>query len=125
MWFTERSAGRIGRVDDLGRISEYAIPTPDSVPQAVLLAPDGTVWFTEQAGNNIGRLDPSTGLFTEYAVPTANSGVQGLALGPDGALWFTERNAGRIGRIDTDWRLRTAAGLAVVVRSVVKVLSCL
>jgi virginiamycin B lyase len=99
MWFTERFTSKIGRVDNIGRISEYPIPTPNSGPQGVVMDGNGIVWFTEQAGNKIGRLDSSTGTFTEYSVPTPASSAQGLALGPDDALWFTERNAAKIGRM--------------------------
>jgi virginiamycin B lyase len=101
MWFTERLTNKIGSVDNVGRVTEYAIPTADSTPQAVVVA-DGAVWFTEQTGNKIGRLDPATGTVLEYPVPTADAAPLGLALGPDGALWFTERNAAKIGRMTTD-----------------------
>lgn len=102
MWFTERFTDKIGRVDNLGRISEYTIPTPSSVPQGVVMDENAIVWFTEQSGNKIGRLDTTTGAITEYTVPTPGAGPLGLALGPDGALWFTERNAAKIGRMTTD-----------------------
>jgi len=102
MWFTERSTGKIGSVDNHGDVTEYAIPTPNSTPQAVVVDDSGIVWLTEQSGNKIGRLDPSTGSFTEYPVPTPGSAPLGLALGPDGALWFVERNAAKIARMTTD-----------------------
>jgi virginiamycin B lyase len=101
MWFTERFTNKVGSVDNVGRVTEYTIPTPNSTPQAILVA-DGAVWFTEQAGNKIGRLDPATGAMLEYPVPTAGAAPLGLALGPDGALWFTERNAAKIGRMTTN-----------------------
>ena len=35
LWFTERVAGKIGRITTDGSISEYAIPTPNSMPRIV------------------------------------------------------------------------------------------
>jgi virginiamycin B lyase len=101
MWFAERFTNKIGSVDNNGNVREYSIPTPNSVPQSVVVA-DGAVWFTEQSGNQIGRLDPATGSVTEYSVPTPGAAPLGMTLGPDGALWFVERNAAKVGRMTTD-----------------------
>jgi virginiamycin B lyase len=101
MWFAERFTNKIGSVDNNGNVREYSIPTPNSVPQSVVVA-DDVVWFTEQSGNKIGRLDPSTGSVAEYPVPTPGAAPLGMTLGPDGALWFVERNASKVGRMTTD-----------------------
>lgn len=39
-----------------GQITEYTIPTPNSVPFIIAVGPDNALWFTENAGNKIGRI---------------------------------------------------------------------
>jgi len=85
-------------------ITEYAIPTPGSLPGGIVVGPDAAMWFYESGANQIGRITLH-GTITEYSIPTpgASLGRQGfLAAGPDGALWFTENAARRLGRITVD-----------------------
>ena len=56
-------------------VADCVIPTPDSYPEAVAVAPDGHVWFTEKQANKIGRLAPS-GHITEHPVPTTGGEPQ-------------------------------------------------
>ncbi|MGZ3644267.1 MAG: virginiamycin B lyase family protein [Ktedonobacteraceae bacterium] len=81
-----------------GIITEFPVPTSNSLPQGITLGPDGNLWFTEYSGNKIGRITP-TGTITEYPIPTANSSLTSITSGPDGNLWFTEYYPGKIGRI--------------------------
>src|SRR5215469_12490235 len=74
-------------------VTEYPIPTPNSLPESILLGPDGALWFTETAGNKIGRITPVSGKITEYPVSGA---PWDLIIGPDGAFWFTETNGNKI-----------------------------
>ena len=80
-------------------ITEFSIPTPESVPSEIVAGPDGDLWFTETQGNKIGRITPG-GFFDEFLLP--GHGPRGIAVGSDGNLWFTELG-NKIGRI-------TAAG---------------
>src|SRR5437588_5119129 len=81
-----------------GRVHEFTVPTPSSLPQDITSGPDHNLWFTEANGNKIGRLTPQ-GIFTEFATPTVNSSPYGITRGPDGNLWFTESNSNQVGRI--------------------------
>src|SRR5712671_878848 len=99
LWFTERFANKIGRIDTAGNISEFAIPTVVSFPQGITAGPDGALWFTETYPGKIGRIDTS-GNITEFTLPDPGGGPAFIATGPDGALWFTE-NTSKIGRITT------------------------
>ena len=38
------------------QITEYPIPTANSGPHGITVAPDGSVWFTEIEAGKIGRL---------------------------------------------------------------------
>jgi hypothetical protein len=41
-----------------GHVTEFAVPTPGSVPMRIVTGPDGNLWFTEQGANQIGRITP-------------------------------------------------------------------
>ena len=88
---------------DEGAFSEYPIPTQDSVPQGVVLGPDGAIWFAEYAGGKIGRIDENNTL-KEYPLPaSSNGGVLSpyyLTVGPDNAIWFTDAGDHQIGRLN-------------------------
>ena len=75
------------------------LPTPDSVPQALVFDRRGRLWYTASEANKLGRIDRN-GTITEFDVPTPTALPLGMTLGPDNALWFTERSADQIGRFD-------------------------
>jgi streptogramin lyase len=69
-------------LDDVtSALTEWTIPTPDSMPAGLALDSSGECcWFVESSGNKVAHLDPSTGTFREWAVPTSGSGPTSLAL---------------------------------------------
>ena len=79
-------------------VTEFTIPTANSVPGWIVAGPDGNLWFTEFNANTIARLTPP-GVVTEFTVPTSASQPDRIISGSDGNLWFTEYGAGKIGRI--------------------------
>jgi len=116
VWFTDAGSNAIGRITTgsgfarPGQVTEYPIPTGDSVPNEITAGPDGNLWFT--GSGQIGRITPA-GQITEYRIPTALANPQGIAAGPDGNVWFTEYDAHQIGRITpagqiTEYRIPTA-----------------
>ncbi len=80
-----------------GDVTEFAIPTPASLPQGIVIGPDGVSWFAQRSANAIGSL--SNGTFSQYPLPNAGSAPFWVALGSDGNVWFTERTGNRIGKI--------------------------
>src|SRR5215470_3620690 len=56
LWFTERFANKIGRIDTAGNITEFAVPTVSSFPQGITAGPDNALWFTETYPGKIGRI---------------------------------------------------------------------
>ena len=91
-------------------ITEFPVPTADSLPAGIAAGPDGALWFTESAFSvdpgRIGRIT-TTGTIGEVPVPPTGIPTRPFAItpGPDGALWFTQpgqfRGGGQIGRITT------------------------
>jgi virginiamycin B lyase len=69
LWFTEYTslANKIGRISPKGTISEFAIPTQDSLAQGITTGADGNVWFTESGGDKIGRIT-ATGKIAQYPI---------------------------------------------------------
>jgi virginiamycin B lyase len=99
IWFTERNAGKIGRITLSGDVTEFSVPTPASEPTSIARGSDGNLWFTENAGK-IGRITPAGGI-TEFPLSSTSSTPSSIVAGPDGNLWFTEFAQGKIGRITT------------------------
>src|SRR5437762_180669 len=63
----ERAGNRLGRITPGGVVTEFIIPTPNSLPDYITVGPDGNLWFTEEGGNKIG-------VFTLNVAPTASAG---------------------------------------------------
>ena len=100
LWFTERSAPAIGRVDLEGAITEFPITAVNAAPQDIAVGPAGDLWATDAFGGVVHRITLE-GDITDVAMPTS-SATDGIALGPDGALWVTMRAANRIARVVPD-----------------------
>ncbi|MBK8987163.1 MAG: hypothetical protein IPM39_13970 [Chloroflexi bacterium] len=91
IWFTQRAGNKIGKlVMATGVFTEYPIPTGDSAPTGITIAPDGLVWFVQRTGNKVAKLDPDTGQITEYAYTRPNANLEDIAAAPNGTMvWFT------------------------------------
>jgi streptogramin lyase len=98
MWVAEGfgsgagNANAIAKITPAGQVTEYTIPTADSVPDDITVGSDGALWFTEEAGDKIGRITTS-GQITEITLPSGAT-PQSIASGPDGNIWFTEAGNG-------------------------------
>ncbi len=113
LWFTDAGNNAIGRITTSGTITEFPVPTSNSLLEGITTGPDGNLWFTEGNGNQIGRITPA-GQVTEFPLPNPNSEPEAITTGPDGNLWFTD-NYG-IGQITpdgaiTEFRLSAGPGL--------------
>ena len=92
VWFTLRGTGQIGRVDTATKeVTLYDIPTPNSQPTGIDIAPDGQIWFAESTGR-IGKFDPASETFTEYPFPPGlydEPRVEQLRIQNVRNIWFT------------------------------------
>lgn len=104
VWVTENNGNKIVRLDmDTGRLIEIQVPTPNSTPGDITLAPDGMIWFDEgyeggTATTRIARLDPATNAITEFTPTIPRNGTDGITVAPTGEVWFVELYDNRISR---------------------------
>ncbi len=104
VWFTERAAGRIGRLDPAtAQVRHYDVPTPNCGPAGLAVdGRSGRVWFTESYADRVGVLDPASGRLAEYKMSDTSTGLvngpAGLALDVRGGVWFAKLE-GKLGHI--------------------------
>jgi len=128
VWFTERAAGKIGRLNPgTGEVRHYDIPTPNCGPAGLAVdMRSGRVWFTESYADRVGVLDPKTGGIFEYKMSDTSTGLvsgpAGLALDSQGGVWFTKlegklghlsAGSDRIETIDVPVEAKRPAGITV------------
>jgi len=96
LWFagSNPDAGRVGRRDASGRVTEFTIPGGSLSFNGIVEGRDGAMWLAEGSNNAIVRL-ARDGALTTYSVPSPRS----IAAGPDGNIWFTSGAGNAIGRI--------------------------
>src|SRR5881396_257639 len=86
------------RVKVEGRISEWAVPTPqfarDPAP-----GPDGNIYIAVMFGNRIVRFDTRAKTFTEWELPPG-ARPHGLLVDRAGRVWYTGNGNGTIGHLD-------------------------
>ncbi|HVO22496.1 MAG TPA: hypothetical protein VMW56_02590, partial [Candidatus Margulisiibacteriota bacterium] len=99
LWFTEKTAGKIGQITPAGTVSEFALSSGTAAPAGIAAGPDDNLWFTEQSANKVGRIT-TAGVITEYTVPAPTSGPTSIVAGPDGNLWFTGQSGNTIARLN-------------------------
>lgn len=106
IWFTEVSAGKVGRLDPAtGTFREFPLPTPDSQPQGIVLGADGALWGTEAGGNRVFRMT-ADGRATEFRIPTPKSIPVAIAPGRYGYLWVSELEGGNLLRVSRSGRMK-------------------
>jgi virginiamycin B lyase len=107
LYFTEQSAGKIGRITTNGVITETLVSNGTTQPLDITTGPDGAIWFTQANLNALGRIDPSN--FTnvmEFPMPANNTGgvigdqLNGIVLGRDGNLYYADSPAGILGQVN-------------------------
>ena len=61
VWFGENDGNNIGRLTPQGTVTEFAIPTANTLSAVVSTGPDGNIYFAEYNTNKIGRLTIALG----------------------------------------------------------------
>lgn len=100
VWFTERNANKLGRIDAHGALTEYAVPTAASAPEQITAGRDGNVWFTERYGRKIGRVSAAGGPIAEFAVPGVGAYPTAIAA-VGSSVWFASADSAATARLGT------------------------
>lgn len=104
VWFTQRAAGAIGRLDPVsGQVTHLPLPRPGTGPAGLGIdLRSGKVWFTQSYADTVASLDPATGAVTELPMGTSSSGLvtgpAGLAVDAQGGVWFAKLE-GKLGYV--------------------------
>lgn len=87
-------------------VTEFVLPAPTRLPQAIATGPDGAMWFVEGGQPKIGRIT-TTGTVQEFATSlfVGSTPPTGITAGPDGAMWFTAGEV--VGRLSPAGALKT------------------
>jgi streptogramin lyase len=91
-----------------GAVTTFSLPPPERWPNAMAVAPDGSVWFGEEAAPALAHFYPTNGTLVEYSFPgtyePSSSGafscsdktdIWGVALW-DGRVWATDSAQNRL-----------------------------
>ncbi len=100
MWFTERTANKIGRISGTnpGATSEFDVAAGSAGPDIIVVGPDNALWFTQ--ANGVGRMAPGNPAGVQF-FSLGMSGPRGIAAGPDGNLWVADATNNRVVRVST------------------------
>lgn len=98
VWFTERSANKLGRLSPTGVLTEYAVPTASSAPEHITASADGYVWFTERYGRKIGRISQAGGAISEFTLPGYGEYATTINY-TGGKVWFGSVESSSVARL--------------------------
>jgi virginiamycin B lyase len=115
VWFVEREANKIGRLDPAtGKIDEFKTPGVD-VPRRMGADWDGNVWVGFHETGKLVKFDQKTAQMTMYNPPTENNGAYHVVSDPKHkVLWLTEQTADKIARFDPKTETWTEFSLPIV-----------
>jgi virginiamycin B lyase len=115
VWFVEREANKIGRLDPAtGKIDEFKTPGTD-VPRRMGTDWDGNLWVGFHETGKLVKIDQMTGQMTSYEPPTANSGTYIAVADPTHkVIWVSEQTADKIARFDPKTETWTEFSLPIV-----------
>jgi streptogramin lyase/cytochrome c551/c552 len=84
-------------------ISEYELPRPNAVREAVMLGSQRQLYVADVASNRILKVDPATGAIKALEIPwTGPVGPHSLHRGPDGSLWIAPFVSSVVARLDVE-----------------------
>ena len=115
VWFAERGANRIGRLDPkTGKIEEFKTPGVD-IPRRMGADWDGNIWVGFHETSKLVKIDQKTGEMTSYDPPTPNNGAYIPVADPiHKVIWVTEQTADKIARLDPKTGTWTEFSLPII-----------
>jgi streptogramin lyase len=76
-------------------ISNYTVPTANSIPDAIVVGLNHKLWFTEYGTGKIGKIgefDSVIKNFTEFTIPNAGAAPATLTFYGSDQVWFSDQN---------------------------------
>ncbi len=115
VWFAEREANKIGRLDPAtGKIDEFPTPGVD-VPRRMGADWEGNLWVGFHETGKLVKIDQKTGQMTFYQPPTEKSGAYHPVADPKHkVIWVTLQTADKIARFDPKTETWTEFSLPIV-----------
>ena len=115
VWFAEREANKIGRLDpETGKIDEFPTPGVD-VPRRMGADWEGNLWIGFHETGKLVKVDQKTGKMTFYQPPTENNGAYHVVADPKNkVIWITLQTADKIARFDPKTETWTEFSLPIV-----------
>ena len=102
-WVAAMEAGKLVKVDRMGKTAEYNPPTEDSGPFAVDVdTKRNLIWFSELFSDRIGRFDPKSNTFVEFPHPSSDSDVRRIEVDRNhpNRVWWSGGSSHKIGYIE-------------------------
>jgi virginiamycin B lyase len=99
LWFSLPGTNQIGRMGTGASPTPayFTVPTPNSYPTGIAVAPDGSIWVTERDGNKLARYVPGTNIWTEYPYNRPNGDLEDITVQNNDSIWFTAPGENRVG----------------------------
>jgi virginiamycin B lyase len=106
---TKTTAQIIGNTSPLVKdpfMTEYTLPSAESLPNAIAVDSNENVWTVIQNDSSLGKFIPSTGSFVEYHLPGLKAGAAltswGIAIdNSDHTVWFTDEVSNAVWSFNT------------------------
>jgi virginiamycin B lyase len=95
VWFTEGDNNAVSRLSPNARVTTHLLPTPQSEPGSLALAPSGALWYVAMDVAKIGRIEPD-GTIIEYTINDGHPGM--VVVDRAGEAWFTQMAGNEDGR---------------------------
>ena len=115
VWFAEREANKIGRLDPAtGKIQEFKTPGED-VPRRMGSDWNGDIWVGFHESGKLVKIDHKTFKMTAYDPPTPNNGSYHMLSDPKNkVIWVTLQTADKIARFNPQTETWTEFSLPIV-----------
>lgn len=115
VWFVEREANRVGRLDPAtGKIEEFPTPGMD-IPRRMGADWNGDLWICYHETGKLVKIDHKTYKMTYYEPPTKKNGAYHAVADPvHKVIWMTEQTADKIARFNPQTETWTEFSLPII-----------
>ena len=115
VWFVEREANRIGRLDPVtGKIDEFPTPGND-IPRRMGADWNGDIWVAYHRAGKLVKYDHKTAKTTVYEPPTKDPGAYHVVADPTHkVIWMVEQGADKIARFNPQTETWTEYSLPII-----------